>query len=90
MLPATRDRLLDKYGEDTLNWFLEDIGLYDGNYKHLTQPEAFALGKAASLDEVRDRIIEARQEGRTRSSEEAVRERDAPRIEQKPGRSRRW
>jgi hypothetical protein len=89
MLPAMRDRLLDKYGGDTLNLFLEDMKLYEGNYKHLTQPEAYALGKASSLDDVRDRIIEARQEGRARILSEAVRERDAAQIEQKPGRSRR-
>jgi hypothetical protein len=56
--------LVDKYGNDALSSFLQEVNLYDGNYKALTNPEAFALRRAASLDEARDRILAARQEGR--------------------------
>jgi hypothetical protein len=44
--------------------FLKEIDLYGGNYKALTNPEAYFLGNAPSLDEARDRILKARQEGR--------------------------
>jgi hypothetical protein len=57
--------LIDKFGADKLNFFLKEIGLYDGNYKSLTNPETFALRRAPSLDEARNRILAARQ---TRSS----------------------
>jgi hypothetical protein len=52
-------------GQDTLSSFLKEFNLYDGNIKALTNPEAFALRRAPSLDEARDRILAARQKGRT-------------------------
>jgi len=67
--------LVDKYGTETLSLFLQEFNLYDGNYKALTNPEAFALRRAASLDEARDRILAARRQGRSqmvsRSNKEA-------------------
>jgi len=59
--------LVDKYGPDTLSLFLQEINLYGGNYKALTNPEAFALRRAPSLDKARDNILAARQAGRSRS-----------------------
>jgi len=53
-----------EYGPDTLSLFLQEINLYGGNYKALTNPEAFALRRAPSLDEARDRILAARRQGR--------------------------
>ncbi|MDR2717004.1 MAG: hypothetical protein LBB89_02920 [Treponema sp.] len=57
--------LVDKYGTDTLSLFLQEFNLYGGNYKALTNPEAFALRRAPSLDEARSRILAARQAGRS-------------------------
>jgi len=57
--------LVDKYGPETLSLFLQEFNLYDGNYKALTNPEAFALRRASSLDEARNRILAARQTGRS-------------------------
>jgi hypothetical protein len=58
-----------KYGVDLLQQFLKEENLYGGNHKALTDAEARTLLGAASLDEARDRITAARQEGnhRTRS-----------------------
>ncbi|MDR0475190.1 MAG: hypothetical protein LBH43_16145 [Treponema sp.] len=39
--------------------FPKEFGLYEGNLKCLTEPEAFALLKTPTLDEARIRIIEA-------------------------------
>jgi hypothetical protein len=58
--PAVLQPLVDKYGGDTLSFFLQEVNLYGGNYKDLTNPEAFALRRAPSLDEARDRILAAR------------------------------
>jgi predicted amidophosphoribosyltransferase len=62
--PETLKNLIDKYGPDTLSSFLKEINLYDGNVKALTEPEARALRRSPSLDEARNRILAARQEGR--------------------------
>jgi hypothetical protein len=63
--PEIIKSLVDKYGADTLSLFLQEFNLYGGNYKALTNPEAFALRRASSLDEARDRILAARQAGRS-------------------------
>ena len=55
--------IIDKFGADKLNLFLKEINLYDGKYKNLTNPEVFALRRAASLNEARERILAARQTG---------------------------
>jgi hypothetical protein len=73
MLPASKQKLLDKFGEDKVKSFLQEMRLYDGNYEGLTEPEVYALTHTATLDEGRSRIIEARQTGRTRDSQETVR-----------------
>jgi len=62
--PVIIKALVDKYGTETLSLFLQEIKLYDGNYEALTNPEAFALRRASSLDEARDRILAERQAGR--------------------------
>jgi hypothetical protein len=59
-------KLLDKFGKDKIDSFMEDIGLYEGHSNCLTGPETCSLRRAASLDAARDRIFEARQEGRAR------------------------
>jgi len=61
--PQLMKALIDKFSTDKLNLFLKEINLYDGNYKALTNPEIFALRRTPSLDEARDRILAARQEG---------------------------
>jgi ketosteroid isomerase-like protein len=61
--PEVLKALLDKYSPNSLSSFLREINLYEGNYKALTNPEAFALRRAPSLDEARDRILAARQAG---------------------------
>jgi hypothetical protein len=62
--PDLTKSLIDKFGKNKINLFLKEIDLYDGNYKPLTNPETFVLGRAPSLDFARDRIFEARQERR--------------------------
>ena len=58
----------------TLSLFLQEFNLYGGNYKALTNPEAFALRRAPSLDEARDRILAARRQGNTRMGAENSRQ----------------
>jgi hypothetical protein len=68
--PETQMRLLDKFGENNIYSFVKEINLYDGNYKNLTEPEAYFLGRAASLNQARDRILAARQAGGARILQE--------------------
>jgi hypothetical protein len=93
--PETLKNLIDKYGPETLSLFLQEVNLYDGNIKALTEPEARALRRASSLDEARDRILAARRQGRShlvsRSHQEA--QPQAPRIdpiEQQHRRKSHW
>jgi len=72
--PQLTKALIDKYGENNLNLFLKEINLYDGNYKALTNPETFTLGRAASLDFARDRILTARQKGNSYLGAEGLQE----------------
>jgi hypothetical protein len=71
--PQTVANLVDKYGKDMLDFFCKESRLYDGNFNCCTEPEALALSNAPSLDEARDRILEARQAGRSRVRPEMVR-----------------
>jgi hypothetical protein len=68
--PETLKNLIDKYGSETLSLFLKEVNLYDGSIKAITEPEARALRRAASLDEARDRIFMARRQGNTRMGAE--------------------
>jgi hypothetical protein len=81
--PDTLKSLIDKYGADTLSSFLKEVNLYDGNIKALTEPEARALRRSPSLDEARNRILAARQEGRTHLGAKSSRkdEYQTPRID---------
>jgi len=72
--PEILKALVDKYGPDTLSLFLQEFNLYGGNYKALANPEAFALRRAPSLDEARDRILAARRQGNTRMGAESSRQ----------------
>jgi hypothetical protein len=78
--PDIQKHLLDIFGKNNLNSFLKEFNLYDGNCAFLTEPEALALRKAASLDEAGNRIVAARQERGSRNIQEAVRGREAPLI----------
>jgi hypothetical protein len=80
----TLKRLLDKFGGRPLYSFLKEINVYGGNFKALAEPEAAALGRAASLGEARDRIAEARQAAGPRNCLETARGPSAPRIEKRP------
>jgi len=87
--PEIIKTLLDKYGPDSLSSFLKEINLYGGNYKALTNPEAFALRRAPSLDEARDRILAARRLGRSRMGADSSQKPKALEIDpQKPSRKR--
>jgi hypothetical protein len=81
--PEIIKSLIDKYGPETLSLFLQEINLYGGNYKALTNPEAFALRRSPSLDEARNRIFAARQAGRSHLVSKSSRqdEYQAPRID---------
>jgi hypothetical protein len=48
-----------KHGIESVNTFLREINVYGGNYQALTEPEAYAVKRAASLDEARTKIIAA-------------------------------
>ena len=80
-----------EYGPDTLSLFLQEINLYGGNYKALTNPEAFALRRAPSLDEARNRILAARQEGMPHLGAESLQknEHKAPALDLQKHRRRR-
>jgi hypothetical protein len=61
-LALTRQTALDltaKYGLELVNNFLKEMNLYGGNYQALTEPEAYALLHAGSLDAARAGILEA-------------------------------
>jgi len=62
--PKYINKLIDRHGADSVSLFLKEIDLYGGNYKALTNPEAYFLGNTPSLDWTRDQILEARQAGR--------------------------
>jgi len=72
--PLTLKSLIDRDGADKLQSFCKEINLYDGNYKALTEPEARALRRASSLDYARDRILAARQAGRSYMGAESSQE----------------
>jgi hypothetical protein len=78
--PELQKHLMDIFGKNSLNSFLKEFDLYDGNCACLTEPEALALRKAASLDGARNRILAARQDGGARNIQEAVRGHETPRI----------
>jgi hypothetical protein len=61
--PQTALDLIRKHGLESINKFLREIDLYDGNYQALTEPEAFALLRSPSLDEARERILTERNAG---------------------------
>ena len=74
-LSITPFRILElenKYGVESLQKFFKEEALYEGNYKALTDSEARTLLGAASLNEARNRIAEARQERIGRVREEMV------------------
>jgi proteasome lid subunit RPN8/RPN11 len=62
LTPQTMVDLERKFGVDSLIDFCTEVGLYGGNYKALTEPEAFFLARSPSLDAARDRIAQARLE----------------------------
>ena len=72
--PELMKALVDKFSADKLKLFLKEIDLYDGNFKALTNPEAFALRRTASLDAARDRILAARQTRSTSMGTESIQE----------------
>jgi hypothetical protein len=84
--PETLKRLLDRFGERNIYSFLKETNIYDGNCRALAEPEAAALGRAASLDEAGNRIAEARCQGRARRSPETHGGREAPRLTETPAR----
>jgi hypothetical protein len=79
--PETVKNLIDRYGEKKLQLFLEEIDLYGGNYKALTEPEARALRRAPSLDEARNRILAARQAGRSSMGAESLQRNEKPSLD---------
>ena len=79
--------LENKYGVKSLQEFLKEERLYEGNHKSLTDSEARTILGAASLDEARDRIAAARQEGSQRILQENDGERSVrPEIQEIDGR----
>jgi hypothetical protein len=62
--PKYINKLIDRHGVDSVSLFLKEIDLYGGNYRALTNPEAYFLGNTPSLDRTRDQILKAKQAGR--------------------------
>ena len=65
-LAVTKGHILEmerKFGVESLQDFLKEEALYDGNHRALTDAEARTLLGSPSLDEARDRMAQARQEG---------------------------
>jgi len=58
-----KHKLERQYGIEALQAFLKEVGLYGGNHEALTASEARQLIEAGTLDEARNRILEARQKG---------------------------
>ena len=65
-------KLERQYGVESLQIFLKEVGLYGGNYEALTASEARQLLEAGTLDEARNRILEARQKRNGGIREEVV------------------
>ena len=65
-------KLERQFGVEKLQNFLKEVGLYGGNYEALTASEARQLMEAGTLDEARNRILEARQAGDSEIREEMV------------------
>ena len=65
-------KLERQYGVEALQAFLKEVGLYGGNHEALTASEARQLMEAGSIDEARNRILEARREGNSGVREEVV------------------
>jgi predicted amidophosphoribosyltransferase len=63
MSDKNRLKLERQFGIEALQTFLKEVGLYGGNHEALTASEARQLVEAGTLDEARNRILEARQEG---------------------------
>ena len=74
--PSTLKTLLDRHGEKSVKSFMEELNLYDSNYKNLTDPEAYTLCRVPSLDAARDRILAERQAGVPRVLQKSFRERE--------------
>jgi hypothetical protein len=79
----TRKKLVDKFGQNELKSFLQEARLYDGNCNALTEPEAYALVHAKTLDDARNRIAAARCAGESQVLSETFREREADSVTQK-------
>ena len=58
--PDILKTLLDKHGINNVSLFLKENNIYGGNYKALTNPEAFALRRARSIDEAREKVAAAK------------------------------
>jgi adenine/guanine phosphoribosyltransferase-like PRPP-binding protein len=78
LTPQTRLDLERKFGVTSLIDFCTEVGLYGGNYKALTEPEAFFLARSPSLDAARDRIAQARQESFNRISAQDIQKPQTP------------
>jgi proteasome lid subunit RPN8/RPN11 len=76
--PKTRLDLEHKFGVESLIDFCKECNLYGGNYKALTEPEAFFLARSPSLDALRNQIAQARQESFNRIPPQDVQEPQAP------------
>jgi hypothetical protein len=55
--------LVEKHGLTNISLFLRENNIYGGNYKALTNPEAFALRRARSLNEAGEKIAAAKNAG---------------------------
>ncbi|MDR1893875.1 MAG: hypothetical protein LBQ61_04180, partial [Spirochaetales bacterium] len=74
----TRLDLESRYGVELLQQFLQEEGLYGGEYRALTESEARTLLAAGSLDAARNRIAQARQQGNPRILQGSVQGRETP------------
>ncbi|MDR2364579.1 MAG: LPD5 domain-containing protein [Zoogloeaceae bacterium] len=74
---ATRLELERVHGVESLQQFLKEMGLYDGNHQALTESEARILLAAGTLDAARNRILAARQQGKPQTLTGSLQGREA-------------
>lgn len=66
LTPATKALLETKYGRESVNAFLREIGLYGGNLDALTESEGRLIAGAGGLDAARNRSHAARNKSEQR------------------------
>jgi hypothetical protein len=76
--------LVTKFGVESLQNFLKEMGLYGGEYQALTESEGRTLLRAETINAARDRIVAARQKRNDRIRQESFQRREASALTSDP------